>query len=199
MLSKHVMQGPFKHPAGQKAVVEKEVEEWPLVDLFLALDDESQAGKGAEVHLDPGRLAELVAEIGDQGLPADWSGNAPARFERSLAGKHLLLPLAVLHLLPLDLALPFGEDNQGPKHHEEGDGAAVQVHGVGHPRLLFSEDRLFHIALDPKRHVPRIRIVYEFQTAGVKTAVEILSKRIVDQGLCGKPILSRQMLTGEQF
>lgn len=125
-----IMQGAFEDPARQETVIEKEVQKRPLVNLLLSLDDEPQSGKDAEIHFYSYRLPELISEIGDQSISVDGRRNAATGFERFFSGKHILLSLAFLQFLPFDLALPFGENDQSPKHHEEGDGAAVQVHCV---------------------------------------------------------------------
>ena len=62
---------------------------------------------------------------------------------------------------------------------------------------MMIEERNTKMEANLSRLTPGLERIFEFQTAGMKTAVEILPKGVVDQGLCGKTILSRQMLTGE--
>ena len=116
----------------------------------------------------------------------------------SISGAVLFLVLLAVAFLPCDLALPLGQHQQRPQHHQQRQRVAVELEVAGGPGTCAAED---FVLLRPRHAHGDVRGVGMFEQAqagGGETAVEVVAQFGVNQNLPHCDVFAWQPAFGQQ-
>ncbi len=166
---------------------------------FALADDEAVVFQALEVGVQAGLLAELHAEVGEQGAVGDQRADAGGGGQRAVLAEHVVLVVALGVGGAGGLAFALGQHDQGPQHDEQRDGVARQVDVVVAVEAGFAEDGGFSGAQQGDADVVGVEVVDQAQ-ANLGQAVLGGGPEVgVDQGALDLGVLAGQPAAGQQF
>ncbi len=165
--------------------------------------DESMGLEAAQVGVQAGLLAQLLPKIREQGPVGHHRAGALRPRNWALASEHLALELGLPLRHSCGLALPFGQHDHGPQHHQQRDGVARQLDVVVGVQCGLAEHRVVDPAPQRRGDVIGVDVVDEAQADLRQSILHRLPELGVDEGafdprmLPGQPA-AREELGGEQ-
>ena len=198
-LGEHVAQGALQDALSEGVVVEQQVEQRAFGDVFALADDEAVVLQALEVGVQAGLLAELHAEVGQQGAVGHQGADAGGGRQGAVLAEHVVLIVALGVGGAGGLAFTLGQHDQRPQHHQQRDGVARQVDVVVAVEAGFAEHRRFSGAQQGDADVVGVEVVDQAQADLGQAILGGRPQVGVDQGALDLGVLAGQPAAGQQF